>query len=190
LAFAPKKLLLDFNINKAVAAASYLIEREGGSVSMFVLVKELYYADRTALIKWGNSITGDELASLRKGPIVSGIYNLMKGGGLQENLVKWDDVIQRSGNTISLRKEADKSLLSEREIEVLEDSRRTINSISGSIADWLHEHCPEWTDPGNSSIPIDPSTILRVASKTEDEIRQIEKDNDEVRHLNYLLGAR
>jgi uncharacterized phage-associated protein len=117
---------------------------------MFVLVKKLYYADRTALIMWGNSITGDELASLKKGPIVSGIYNLLKGQGSQENLIQWDDVIQRKNNTIFLRKQGNKCVLSEREVEVLESSRKTINAIRGSIADWLHKHCPEWEDPGGS----------------------------------------
>jgi uncharacterized phage-associated protein len=182
-------MILEFDIKKSIAAAAYLVEREGGTQSMFVLVKTLYYADRSALIKWGKSITGDSLASLKKGPIVSGIYNLMKGQGLEKDLIQWDDVICRIGNNITVRKKADETVLSEREVEVLEHSRKTINSIRGSIADWLHKNCPEWKDPGNSSIPIDPSTILRAAKKTEDEILQIEKTNDEVRFLNYLLGA-
>ena len=37
-----------------------LIEKEGGTENMFPLLKKLYYADRTALIEWGQSITGDK----------------------------------------------------------------------------------------------------------------------------------
>ena len=37
-----------------------LIEKEGGTENMFPLLKKLYYADRTALIEWGQSITEDK----------------------------------------------------------------------------------------------------------------------------------
>jgi hypothetical protein len=74
-------MVLKFDIEKAIQAAAYLIRKTGESDSMFYVVKKLYYADRTALITWGNSITGDRLASLEKGPGVSGIYNLITGKG-------------------------------------------------------------------------------------------------------------
>jgi hypothetical protein len=184
-------MLLDFDINKAIAATAYLISRQGGSESMFILLKKLYYADRSALIKWENSITGDEFASLEKGPIVSGIYDLMKGKGSPRDLALWNEAIKRDGNTISLKNYSDAGVLSEREKEMLESSRQTIDGIKGVlISTWLHENCPEWQNPGNSSIPIDPSTILRKANKTEEEIREIEHANGELRTLSRLLGTR
>jgi Antitoxin SocA-like, Panacea domain len=184
-------MMLKFNIDKAIAATAYLIEHEGGSDDMFPLIKKLYFADRTALIHWGNSITGDALASLEKGPIVSRIYDLLKGKGAERDLIKWNDVIQKKEPyKIVLRKVPDKGVLSEREKDVLEESRKTIDSIRGSIPKWLHKNCPEWTDPGRSSSPIDPSTILRIAKKSEEEIRRVEEANEEIRFLNYLLGAR
>jgi hypothetical protein len=186
-------MLLDFDIKKAIAATAFLIEREGGTGDMFYLVKELYVADRTALIKWGKSITGDSLASMPKGPVVSGIYNLLKGEwkGSTQIQIEWNDVIQRGdGFSVILRKRADKGVLAERESEVLEGARQTIKAIRGSIPKWLHKNCPEWTDPGTSSIPIDPSIILRLANKSEEEILRIEEANEEIRLLNALLGAR
>jgi hypothetical protein len=71
-------MLLDFNIDKSISATGYLIEQAGGCEDMFMLLKKVYFADRSALIGWGQSITGDRLASLEKGPVVSGIYNLLK----------------------------------------------------------------------------------------------------------------
>jgi hypothetical protein len=184
-------MLLDFHIDKAIAATAYLIERQGGADSMFYVLKKLYYADRTALINWGAPITGDEFASLKKGPVVSGIYDLMKGKGAAQDLSMWNDVFERRNNTITLKKHPDEGLLSEREKEVLDNSRKTIEGIKGVlISDWLHDHCPEWEDPGDSSIPIDPSTILRKANKSEEEIRKIEHANEELRTLSRLLGTR
>jgi hypothetical protein len=54
-------MLLDFDIDKAIAATAYLIERGGGTADMLPLIKKLYIADRMALIQWGKSITGDKL---------------------------------------------------------------------------------------------------------------------------------
>jgi hypothetical protein len=184
-------MLLDFDIDKAIAATAYLIEGKGGADDMFCLVKKLYFADRTALIRWGKPVTGDKLASLAKGPIVSGIYDLLKGDGPEEDQIRWNDVIVRKRPyTIVTRKTPNKGVLSDREKEVLDESRKTIDAIRGSIPNWLHKKCPEWTNPGRSSIPIDPSTILRLANKSEDEIRRIEEANEEIRLMNYLLGAR
>jgi hypothetical protein len=183
-------MLLDFDIKKAIAATAYLIQLDGGTGDLFYLVKELYYADRSALINWGKPITGDSFASLEKGPIVSEIYDLLKGKGLEKNRIQWNDVISKDGFKISLRKEADTSILSEREIEVLRESRDTIKSIRGSIPKWCHKNCPEWTDPGKSSVPIDPSTILRMAGKSEEEIRKTEEANDEIKLVRSLLGTR
>jgi len=183
-------MLLDFDIDKAIAATGFLLERKGGSDDMFPLIKKLYYADRSALIEWGQSITGDKLVSLEKGPIVSGIYNLLKGEGPEENLIKWNNFIQREQPyTIQLRKTPNKGLLSKREKRVLDEARETIDAIRGSIPKWLHKHCPEWTDPGHSSIPIDPSTILRLANKTEEEILRLEEANQEIRFLKYLMAS-
>jgi Protein of unknown function (DUF4065) len=183
-------MLLDFDINKAIAAASFILKRQGGQESMFFLVKKLYYADRTALICWGNSITGDELASLPSGPIVSHIYDLMKGQGTEKNLRLWNAAIKRAGNTMSLTGDPNDGALSEREKDVLEKSRNTINNIRGvKVSTWFHKNCPEWTDPGRSSSPIDPSQILRIAHKTEEEIRELEHANEELRLLTCLLGS-
>jgi uncharacterized phage-associated protein len=183
-------MLLDFDINKAIAAAAYIIQRKGGRESMFVLLKKLYWADRTALIDWGKSITGDSLASLNMGPVVSGIYDLLKNKGSQKNLILWNDVIHRNGNNVSLRKNANETLLSEREIETLDKAIKKIDSIKGPIYKWTHANCREWKNPRGSSIPIDPSEILRIAGKTEEEILFTEKANYEVRMMSYFLNGR
>jgi hypothetical protein len=82
----------------------------------------------------------------------------------------------------------DLGVLSEREMEALEESRNKINRIRGSIGNWLVKNCPECEHPAEgTSIPIDPARILRVAGKTEEQIQEIEEENEEIRLLNYLL---
>lgn len=182
-------MLLNFDIQKAIAATAFLIQRQGGTENMYTLLKKLYYADRIALVKWGNSITGDKLVSMDKGPIVSKIYDLFKDKGTETNLIAWKAVISREDNyKIVLRKEVDMGVLSEREMEALEESRNKIDKIRGSIGEWLVKNCPECEHPKGTSKPIDPANILRSAGKSEEQISKIEEENEEIRILNYLLG--
>ncbi len=182
---------LDFNIKKAIASAAAILERQGGKDSMFFLVKKLYYADRTALMNWGNSITGDELVSMKRGPAVSIIYDLLKNKGTKENLALWNEAFQRSGNTVSLKNHPNTGVLSLREKEALEKARRTIDGIHNiPIYLWLHDNCPEWQDPGDSSYPIYPETILKLAHKSDEEIQSLERANEEIRSLNRLMDTR
>lgn len=182
-------MLLNFDIQKAIAAAAYLIERQGGTEDMYTLLKKLYYADRIALTKWGKPITGDKLVSMDKGPIVSKIYDLLKDKGTEENLIAWKNVISREPEyRVVLRKKADFGVLSEREMEALEESRSKINKIRGSIGAWLVKNCPECEHPEGTSTPIDPAKILRIAGRTEEQIQEIEEENEEIRLLNYLLS--
>jgi Protein of unknown function (DUF4065) len=182
---------LDFNLEKAIASAAVLLEKQGGEDSMFALVKKLYYADRTALMSWGNSITGDELVSMKKGPVVSIIYDLLKNKGDADYRARWNEVFERSGNTVTLKIQPKIGVLSAREKQTLEKSRRTIDGIQGEpISTWLHKNCPEWEDPGDSSYPIYPETILKLANKTNEEIRSLEEANEEIRSLHRLLSSR
>ena len=71
------------------------------------LIKELYFSDREALRTKGFSITGDIYYSMKKGPVLSNLLNLIKGtladSKIQE---KWNDIFQRSGrDVISIKKE-------------------------------------------------------------------------------------
>lgn len=183
-------MLLDFDINKTIAAMAFLVQKGNGEADMFLSLKTLYLADKEALVNWGKTITGDSFASLPKGPVLSKVYNLFKGeaGGQDQQL--WDACFsERVNNAVHLLKEVDIGVLSERELEVLELARATINEMAPwDVADWLHKTCPEWQDPHGHSTPIDPSIILRNSGKSEDEIRLIESSNDSIRFARTVLG--
>jgi len=184
-------MLLDFDIEKTIAAVAYLVQKEGGELDVFLAIKTLYVADKDALIQWGKTITGDSFVSMDKGPVVSSTYNLFKGEGSESNQAIWNaHITERMNHTVRLLHDVDLGVLSEREVEALDSARLQIKSMPPwRVARWLHDNCPEWQNPHGSSVPIDPSQILRLAGKTEEEIRKTEEANAEVRLLNYLLGA-
>lgn len=171
-----------FDIDKAVASAAYLTKRNGGETSVFILIKMMYGAEREALAKWHRPITGDSFASMRKGPVLSRTYDLIKGevSSTNSDMVKWSKHFSpRIENTIRLISDADLDFLSPREIEALENSASDIDALiakKGLIADTLHEMWPEWQNPtefGCGSIPLSLEDVLCEVVEDESEIEQI-----------------
>jgi len=185
-------MLLDFDIEKTIAAVAYLVQKEGGELDVFIALKTLYVADKDALIQWGKTITGDSFVSMNKGPVLSATYNLFKGEGPASDQKSWNEHIsERVNHTVHLLGDVNLDILSEREIEALESARLQIKSMPPwRVARWLHDNCPEWQYPNGSSIPIDPNVILRTAGKSEEEIQKIEESNQAVQFAKFLLGSR
>jgi uncharacterized phage-associated protein len=185
-------LRFKFDIRKTIAAVAFLMEREGDHLDMFLGLKMLYLADKESLIRWGKTITGDSFVSMKNGPVLSEVYNLFKKEGPPEHQREWDaSFSERVNHSIHLLKPVDMDVLSEREMERLEEARKQINNFAPwEVARWLHETCPEWEDPEGSSIPIDPDVILKNAGRTEEEIRIIEESNRTYNQTRNLLGIR
>ncbi len=179
-----------FDIRKAIAATAFLAEREAGELDMFLSIKMLYVADKKALELWGKTVTGDRMVAMPKGPVLSRIYNLFRGQGTADDLREWNsNFSQTVGNTIRLLKEPDLGPLSEDEQDVLEAARLEIHSVAPwEVSKWLHDNCPEWKDPSDSSRAIDPAEILRAAGRTDAEIKMIEESSETFKQIDKLLG--
>ena len=179
-----------FDVHKTIAAVAFLIEHEGGQLDMFLGLKMLYLADRESLVRWGKTITGDSFVSMPKGPVLSEVYNLFKGVGDFDHQAEWDGCFSEKVNhSIHLLCPASVDLLSEREMEVLEEARQQVNRFAPWVVSrWLHEVCPEWQDPKGSSMPIEPELILRNAGRTDEEIQLIEESNRTYDQTKRLLG--
>ena len=181
---------LIFDLRKAMAALAFLLKNEGDKLDMFLGIKMLYWADKQALINWGQTITGDKFVSMQNGPVLSRIYDLFKGTAGSKYQKEWDlHFTQRVNHSIRLLKPVDVGVLSRREMEALENARREINSCAPwDVAEWLHKDCPEWQNPHGGSRPINLRIILQNAGKTPEEIKNIEESNATFVHTKELLG--
>ncbi len=168
-------MLFHFDIRKATASAAYVCGLNGGSLNVLHLIKMLYWADRTALQSWHRTITGDRFVSMRNGPVLSRIYNLIQGRGGGPEMAVWSGTFHaRSGNTVSLKSEPDLDPLSPRETDALRTAFEKFRHVpAGDLIEFLHKVLPEWTDPGDSSVPIEPETILRAAGFDDKQIAEI-----------------
>ena len=186
-----------FDIDKTVAAVAYLAKMNKGSISIFLLLKMLYSAERQAISEWQRPITGDRFSSLPKGPILSRTYNLIKGEVLQANsdMVKWSKhFTPRKGNRIEILSEPDYDYLSKREIEALEHGFNEITALiekHGQIVDVLHQNWPEWKNPqevcGKLSMPLEIEEILSEFFCEDEEVEKISLEIESVQSAKAAL---
>lgn len=171
-----------FDIDKAVASAAHVVKRGGKDLTIFVLLKMMYGAERLALATWHRPITGDSFASMKKGPILSRTYDLIKGhvANTNSDMIKWSEHFStRQGNQIKVIAEPDFGVLSRWEIGALETSIRDVAALiksHGLIADELHKQWPEWQDPskyGRGSIPLSLEEVLSEVVDDESEVERI-----------------
>ena len=87
------------NINKAIQLAAFLIKLNGGKENYTKLIKLLYLAEREAILNWGFPILFDDLYSMRNGPVVNTIMDIIRHKDINElwdkyiNTIKFDVVL-------------------------------------------------------------------------------------------------
>jgi Antitoxin SocA-like, Panacea domain len=172
-----------FDINKTVAAAAYLAKKSGGEVNLFVLLKKLYAAERSAILEWHRPITGDSFCSMQGGIVLSRTYNLIKREvmGTESDMMKWAEHFspRSGGHQIKMLTEPDFDYLSEREREALDKGNDEVDEIirqHGKIKEPLHQKWPEWKNPkkfGKGSVPLDVAEILAEEIEDCEEIQRI-----------------
>ena len=164
-----------FDENKTTQAAAYVLARHRDKkMNYTVAIKVLYLADRQALIETGRPITGDWMASLPNGPVLSITLNLIREQR-RDDEGPWLSHITTRGYDIELVKQPeDMDELSEYERRVLADADDKIGWMEfGQAIDWTHKNLPEWRNPGGSSHPIEPEDLLRIARKSPEEIQHL-----------------
>lgn len=179
-----------FDERKATAAASLLLELAGGTMEYLRLIKLLYIVDRESLETLGRPVSGDQYVSMRHGPVVSRIYDLVKAGraGIQQP-GPWAQHIEAvEPYAVRLKGNPDLGALSEAEVAIISG----VFSCHGTKDKWVlrdetHE-LPEWEDPGDSSRTITVEQILRVLGKTEEEIERVREDAQERAFFASIFG--
>lgn len=182
---------LPFNETKATQAAAHLLALRGGRMSYLKLIKLLYLADRTALLRWGRPITTDRYVSLDRGPVLSRVLDLATDGDEPGEPSIWADHIGEPANyEVALKSDPGRDELSEAELAVLNE----IFQAHGAKSRWelvdLTHTLPEWKNPQGSAIPISVRDILKAGGKTEIEIAAIEDEIEGVALAEAVFTTR
>ncbi len=164
-----------FEPEKAVQAAAMLLKlHDRKPMNYLGLLKMLYIADRIALERTDWPITGDRYVSMKYGPVLSGVYDLIKGHEIENALPIWSQFISpRKNNFVELLNDPGNGELCEAEEEIIKEVYQTFGHLNPfDVAEWTHS-LPEWQNPGDSQIPIVVEDVLRNVDKSKEEIEEI-----------------
>jgi uncharacterized phage-associated protein len=177
-----------FHPEKAVEAAGVLLKLHGKPMTHLGLLKMLYIADRVALKDIEQPITGDHYVSMRYGPVLSSVYDLIKGKAVDNALPLWSKFISPSNeNSVSLIADPGKEDLCEEEEEIIQNVYRLFGHRDPfKVAEWTHDF-PEWQNPHGSSIPILVEDILKNVGKSNEEIQEIQQEAIREAYLDTAL---
>ena len=177
-----------FNFEKTVQAAAVLLSLDGDRMESIRLLKLLYIADREILAETGALITGDKAVALKHGPVLSQVYQLIKGQASRSG--EWADVLRTSSHNIELRKPVGRGKLNRAEVEKLQEvTDRHRNDTVWEICDQTHDF-PEGKDNyvPNNSTPIPWEQVLEAQGKAR-LIPMVESQEELRQVLDTLFGS-
>jgi uncharacterized phage-associated protein len=178
-----------FNFTKTLQAVATLLRRERGQcMSVLRILKLLYIADREALRETGRTITGDKIVAMKYGPVLSRLYDLVKGEDILAP--QWDQYMEKDGYQVSLAQDPGNGSLTRYDIEKIEEVCARYREMSDwDIVDETHGF-PEWikNDPGNSSKRIPLDDVLEAVGQANNR-DAILKDARAATSLTQLFGG-
>ena len=185
-----------FHPEKAVEAAAMFLKLHGKPMAYLGLLKLLYMSDRIALEKLEQPITGDRYVSMNYGPVLSRIYDLIKGRDVGDARDIWSKYISSRDKNyqttldykVSLLNDPGDDELCEDEMEIIQQVYAKYGQIDPfDLAETTHLF-PEWENPKGSAIPISVEQVLKFIGKTDEEIEEICKDVEREEYLDWVLN--
>lgn len=177
-----------FNEEKTTQAAAKFLVLAGGQINYMLLIKLLYLLDRTALIRWGRPVSFDEFYSMSWGPVLSNVHDLITEMPVPQHESAWVRAISEpSRYQVALRENVtigdEKLSEAEEELirEIFEDYGEPYLKNPFKLVERLHEELPEWKQVEQGQRErIDVEEILEAGQRSEDEIRAIQDELDNI----------
>jgi uncharacterized phage-associated protein len=179
---------LRFHFERALQASAYLLRLDGKRMAYLRLLKLLYIADREWLAETGESITGDRASAMKNGPVLSNVYDLIRGNGSKAGV--WDDYIHTEGYAIELVADPGRGELSKGIVNKLSEVTERYRQIDDwELSERMHEF-QEWTShysPEGGSGPIPWQDMLKAQGK-EAMIPSVERDEAARQVFDEVFG--
>jgi uncharacterized phage-associated protein len=184
-------MLTPFHFEKSIQATAALLRTSPTHrMSRLRVLKLLYLAEREVLKETGRTITGDRPVVMDHGPVLTSIYNLIKGEHADAG--KWDRFIEREGmNDVHLVDDPGVGKLSRYELEKLSDVARRFESMN----EWaLSEHThsfEEWkkNKPRSGSCKRIPLDDVLAALKMTHHKAALKRDAAGLTSVQNLLSS-
>jgi uncharacterized phage-associated protein len=177
-----------FDHKIATATAIYFLRSAGGELNDLQLMKLLYLAEREALRKLGVPIIAAQYTSMRNGPVLVEVYDMMRGEKIDPHWFGHIEFVPYDGtksNHCVLRSDdlQPEDHLSAAELEILADVWAKVGQKSKwELVDLTHQF-PEWdssvqgaNSPGSKRIALEDVLVKGLkmpAEKADETIRAL-----------------
>ena len=175
---------------KATQVAGRFLKLNGGSINYMLLIKLMYMTDRTALEKWDRPVTNDTYWSLKHGPILSSVYDLIADEPESSDEGFWSSHISPPSNYfIRLLQSPGEEDLTREEIEIIDNAYVKYGKMNlFALAAHLHDVLPEWKNPGNTRLPISIQDILVAVGRSTEDAAEISSEIRSIRTINSIFA--
>lgn len=187
---ASEKGVAMFKERKAAQMAAFLLDRAGGRLNVLKLTKLLYLAERESMKRYGFQISGDDMVSMPKGPVLSHTLDLTNGN---VESAEWEALIEdRESHDVRLRHAVsrdDLTDISEAAIAVLTSVWQDFGEQDQwQLVQYTHDECAEWEDPDGSSNPIPARRVFAAVGRNHEEAELSAREFRAQKHFDSLLG--
>lgn len=181
------------NIDKLIQSVAYILSKNENKLNYTKLIKILYLSDRKAIFETGVSISSDTYVSMKDGPVLSGLYDLIKNKFSDKSVqFYWNSKFQTDGYDIyKIVDFIPKGELSDSDTETFDLMIEKFKDFSYSqMIDYVHnpENCPEWKNT-HSSIPLKKSEILHSMGFSDEIIQSVEDEDSFYQEEKKLLDS-
>ena len=173
-----KMIKPNFNDEKAIAVAAYLIKLQGNRCDKYWLAKVMYYVERESLIKNGQPLFFDELYSLPLGPIVSSVNDNIDSCSYPAESI-WNHYFSLSNNEVAILNEPDYSIISTFEKNIIVEAYKKFRGWGFKSLHNYFEKLPEYKKT-KGRIPIYYGEILSKVGYDEKAV------TDTLEEISYI----
>jgi uncharacterized phage-associated protein len=170
---------------RATQAAGVLVRLAGGRLNYTKLLKLMHLADRRSLLETGAPITGDRVVNMDKGPVLSTVYDCIKGKAPE--CTSWQECFRIEHFDLVTVADAGDSELSDYDVEVLEALHRQYRSHTLTQMIDVAHRLPEWKDPAPAKAkPVSHEQILEASGASREQVRAYNELNASMRQLDSV----
>ncbi len=181
-----------FSAEKAAQAAAYFLRQyPGNALTRGKLIKLLYLSDRLSLERRGFPITGDAAYAMRDGPVLTEIYDLIKGTSAKTDSQEiWSHFIESERMNVLLKTDPGDGKLSKSDTDTLRTvydkfGHMTFRELS-ALTHNLDEYKLCFREDTSTGIPL--RTMLDAVGRKQDAER-IERTREFDKHMASLFGC-
>ena len=182
--------MFQFDFQKALQAVAVLLEYERmRRMSYMRLLKLLYIADRECLLLTGKTITGDNAYAMKRGPVLSRVYDLIRGQSPRAG--DWDQFVHTDRYEVELVSDPGRGELSRYEVAKLKEvSDRYRDLDEWALSDETHK-LTEWSKnfPGGDAAGPIPWDDVFASAGCPEMAEEARRDEATRRLFDKVFGG-